>query len=57
MIFHSLVILDMDILRSILHNPEMYPEPEEFRPGKLLRDGKLHLDVKDPNVAFRDGRR
>ena len=49
--------------RSILHNPEEYPEPEEFRPERFLKhmsDGKYELDatVRDPRtLAFGFGRR
>ena len=49
--------------RSILHNVEEYPEPEEFRPERFLKrahDGKYELDktVRNPQtVAFGFGRR
>lgn len=35
-----------------------YPEPEQFNPGRFLKDGKLNPDVRDPEtVAFGFGRR
>ncbi|OCH93697.1 cytochrome P450 [Obba rivulosa] len=43
---------------GILHNPEEYPEPDEFRPERFLKDGKWNPDVMDPGViAFGAGRR
>ena len=44
--------------RAILHNPEQYPEPEEFKPERFLKDGVLDPTVQDPNsAAFGYGRR
>jgi cytochrome P450 len=45
--------------RSILHNPEDYPEPETFKPERYLTpEGKLDPNVRDPRVAcFGFGRR
>ncbi|KAI0816985.1 cytochrome P450 [Trametes gibbosa] len=35
-----------------------YPEPDEFRPGRFLRDGKIDPNVRDPaSFAFGFGRR
>ncbi|EPQ53769.1 cytochrome P450 [Gloeophyllum trabeum ATCC 11539] len=43
---------------SILHNPEVYYEPERFEPDRFIKDGKLDLTGKDPeDVAFGFGRR
>ncbi|PPR03920.1 hypothetical protein CVT24_008105 [Panaeolus cyanescens] len=45
---------------SILHNPETYPNPEEFIPERFLdlKDGQLNPDVRDPGCAtFGYGRR
>ncbi|KAI9058748.1 cytochrome P450 [Trametes sanguinea] len=43
---------------AILHDPEVYPEPDIFRPERFLRDGQLRSDVLDPaRVAFGFGRR
>ena len=47
----------MNLPRAILHDEEVYPEPEEFRPERFLtEDGK----VKDDSLlvyAFGYGRR
>jgi len=41
-----------DITRSIIHDSEMYPEPEEFRPDKFLKHGGPNPDVRDPRTAY-----
>jgi cytochrome P450 len=35
----------------------MYPKPEEFRPDRFLKNGKLNPDVRDSVAAFGYGRR
>ncbi|KAL7280118.1 hypothetical protein ACG7TL_006535 [Trametes sanguinea] len=43
---------------AILHDPEEYPEPDDFVPERFMKDGKLNRDVRDPaTVAFGFGRR
>ena len=45
-------------LRAILHNPETYPCPEEFRPERFLLHSQLDPNVRDPELAcFGFGRR
>lgn len=42
----------------ILHDAKQYPEPEEFKPERFLRDGALDPTVQDPDcAAFGYGRR
>ena len=44
--------------RAILHDSEVYLEPEHFLPERFIKDGKLNPDVMDPaTVAFGFGRR
>ncbi|KIJ94940.1 hypothetical protein K443DRAFT_683373 [Laccaria amethystina LaAM-08-1] len=43
---------------SILHDPEVFEAPEEFRPERYLKDGQIDPGVRDPVVAaFGFGRR
>lgn len=55
--------LNFVIERALLHDPQDYPDPEEFRPDRFLRktnDGRIELDdcVPDPRlVAFGFSRR
>ncbi|KAI0675578.1 CyP450 monooxygenase [Trametes maxima] len=43
---------------GILHDPEVWDNPEEFRPERFLRDGKLDASVRDPEtLMFGFGRR
>ncbi|TFK52101.1 p450-domain-containing protein [Heliocybe sulcata] len=42
---------------SILHDSEVYPEPEECRPERFLHDGHLHDGRKRLSLSFGAGRR
>jgi len=43
---------------SILHDSDEFSEPEEYRPERYLKDGKLNQDIRSPSVAaFGYGRR
>ncbi|KAH9924337.1 cytochrome P450 [Epithele typhae] len=43
---------------AILHDPDVFPEPEAFKPERFLKDGKIDPDVMDPmEIAFGLGRR
>ena len=41
-----------------MHDPKVFNNPEEFQPERYIKDGKLNLDVMDPDcAAFGFGRR
>ncbi|EMD33676.1 hypothetical protein CERSUDRAFT_141968 [Gelatoporia subvermispora B] len=43
---------------AILHDPQQYPDPEDFKPERFLQNGVLNSSVRDPGVAaFGAGRR
>ncbi|KAJ7125761.1 cytochrome P450 [Mycena crocata] len=43
---------------ALLHDEDMYPDPDSFQPGRFLLDGKLNPAMRDPDTAaFGFGRR
>ncbi|KAJ7844804.1 cytochrome P450 [Mycena leptocephala] len=43
---------------AILHDENMYPDPQSFKPERFLTDGKLNRAIRDPETAaFGFGRR
>jgi len=43
---------------TILHDPEVFPDPLTYNPDRYLKDSKINTDVRDPSVAsFGFGRR
>ena len=46
-------------VRACMHDPEVYDDPETFRPERFIRDGKLDTtSVRDPSeYVFGFGRR
>ncbi|KAK6985030.1 cytochrome P450 [Favolaschia claudopus] len=42
---------------AILHDENMYPNPDNFNPERFLLNGKLNPEMRDPEAAFGFGRR
>lgn len=43
--------------RAMLHDPEEYPEPQEFKPERFIKDGKINTAIRNPlTLAFGFGR-
>lgn len=42
---------------ALLSNPSTYPEPQDFKPERFLRDGVSGKPNPDPDQAFGSGRR
>jgi cytochrome P450 len=43
--------------RAILHNPELYPDPEEFKPERFLNEDGSVRDDPALSLAFGVGKR
>ena len=41
-----------------MHDPEVYEEPDAFRPDRFIQDGQIDRSVRDPSdFVFGFGRR
>ena len=57
MITTTFVLISLNFIRSILHDPKTFNNPMEYQPERYLKDGKLNSDVMDPDsAAFGFGR-
>ncbi|KAI0752766.1 cytochrome P450 [Daedaleopsis nitida] len=44
--------------RACMHDPDVYKDPDEFRPERFIKDGRLDATVRDPSkFVFGFGRR
>ena len=51
-------ILTEDFRRAIMHDPQIYEDPMEFKPERFMKNGELDPTVLDPDAAaFGFGRR
>ncbi|KAF8842506.1 cytochrome P450 [Paxillus ammoniavirescens] len=44
-------------VRAMLHNPDVYPEPNSFKPERYFKEGKLDDEVSTSHIGYGFGRR
>ena len=48
----------LTLLRSMLRDEEVYPDPNTFNPDRFIKDGVLNREIRDPrDIVFGFGRR
>ena len=56
--FENFLVSQILLPRAMLNDERVYPEPQEFRPERFLKNGVLDNSVRDPmDIAFGFGRR
>jgi cytochrome P450 len=53
----SLPKLFLRLPRAVLHNPDLYPDPERFKPERFLNKGGAFQDDPTISLAYGIGRR
>ena len=53
----SIISIFLRRFRAILHDPDTYPEPEEFKPERFLNNDGSVRDDPTLSIAFGVGRR
>ena len=52
-----LTVFRENVLRAILHNPDLYPDPETFKPERFLNEDGTFRDDPTISLAFGAGKR
>jgi cytochrome P450 len=48
----------LNLLRSMLRDEEVYPDPTVFNPDRFIKDGVMNKEIRDPrDIVFGFGRR
>ena len=56
--FENFLVSQTLLPRAMLNDERVYPEPQEFRPERFLKNGVLDNSVRDPmDISFGFGRR
>jgi len=41
----------LSVVRALLHDETVYPEPFKFKPERFMKNGKIDPEVRDPGHA------
>jgi cytochrome P450 len=55
----GLLGIDCESSSAMLHDETVFADPEDFRPERFIKDGKINSDIPDPDdfATFGFGRR
>jgi len=57
-LINALILTNHCNSRAILHDENIYKDPETFNPDRFMKDGQLDPDIRPPETAvFGFGRR